>query len=129
MMVCLSLQPQKNDEVWNKIKTEIGCYSLHQVKDRWQYLRRRYIAKKDNMSAKSSGAATMKFDYFDEIDDILRKKPNVTPLAVASSSRGSEGMLPTIHQCHNYKSQTTSIPSLFLRSFLNFVNNLKWHLQ
>ena len=51
--------------------------------------------KRDNMGPKSTGAAPLKCDNFEELDELFGNKPNVTPVAIASSSRGDnkyEGM-------------------------------------
>lgn len=45
------------------------------------------MEKKDNMGQKSSGAGTIKFDYFFEMDEIFSQDPNVQPVSTASSSR------------------------------------------
>lgn len=46
------------------------------------------MEKKDNMSQKSSGASTMKFDYFVQMDEIFSQDPDVQPMSTASSMRG-----------------------------------------
>lgn len=43
----------------------------------------------DNIGSKRSGEAPRYFKYFDEIDEIFSDRPNVVPVALASSSRGS----------------------------------------
>jgi len=47
------------------------------------------------MKATASGAAATKFEYFDLFNEMLGHKPNVVPLATASSSRGQKIMLNT----------------------------------
>lgn len=83
----------RNEQVWHKIseilKSNGHIFSKVQCEHKFKYLKQRYIKKKDNMSSnKQSGAEPFTFDYFNEFDDIFSKKPNVTPIAVASSSRG-----------------------------------------
>jgi len=46
------------------------------------------MEKKDNMSQKSSGAGTMKFDYFFEMHEIFGQDPDVQPVSTASSLQG-----------------------------------------
>lgn len=85
----------KNDKVWDMISRQLSNnFDIHctgqQCKDRFSYIKKNYIKKKDNMSInKDSGAAPFKFDYMQEMDDIFAKKPNLSPIDVASSSRGS----------------------------------------
>jgi alpha-acetolactate decarboxylase len=80
----------KNDKVWQELakdmKTQKFFYSSVQCRDKFKYLKMRYVKKKDNMK-RETGTENFKFDYFDEMDEIFGKKPNVTPVAIASSSR------------------------------------------
>ncbi|KAK5644583.1 hypothetical protein RI129_005883 [Pyrocoelia pectoralis] len=82
----------KNDAVYSMIRDEInseeGNFSTSQVKDKIKYLKMRYMKKKDNMKATSSGAAAIQFAYYEEMDEIFGKKPNVQPVALASSLKG-----------------------------------------
>ncbi|XP_031342999.1 uncharacterized protein LOC116173531 [Photinus pyralis] len=82
----------KNDAVYALMKDEMkndgGNFTTSQIKDKVKYLKMRYMKKKDNMKATSSGAAAIQFTYYEEMDDIYGKKPNVEPIAVASSLRG-----------------------------------------
>lgn len=65
----------------------IERHSEHTCENKLKYLKAKYLQKKDNMSNKSSGARSINFDYFDELDEIFGKEPIVTPVAIASSSR------------------------------------------
>ncbi|KYQ50211.1 hypothetical protein ALC60_10707 [Trachymyrmex zeteki] len=47
----------------------------------------RRMAKIDNMKATTSGAAAIKFEYFDLFNEMFGRNPNVVPLATVSSSR------------------------------------------
>ncbi|CAH0563116.1 unnamed protein product [Brassicogethes aeneus] len=42
------------------------------------------------MKNTSTGAPAIKFEYFDQFNDMFGKKPNITPIAIASSSKGNE---------------------------------------
>lgn len=80
---------ERNDKVWNRISLELIAngymYTSTQCKFKFKYLKSKYMQKKDNMKSTSSGQARIKFLYFDAMDDIFGKKPNVTPISLASS--------------------------------------------
>lgn len=78
----------KNDKVWNMIAQKLPMHATEQIKNKFKYLKQKYMEKKDNMSQKSSGAATIKFDYFFEMDEIFSQDPDVQPMSTASSLRG-----------------------------------------
>lgn len=78
----------KNDKVWQEISTKIPSHTWEQCKNKFKYLKSKYIEKKDNMGAKATGAKAIRFDYFDEMEKIFGQHPNVAPVATASSSRG-----------------------------------------
>lgn len=44
------------------------------------------------MSTKASGAANIKFDYFEEMDQIFKDDANIVPVSIASSSRGEHNL-------------------------------------
>lgn len=76
----------KNDKVWDMIAQKLLMHTTEQIKNKFKYLKQKYMKKKDNMSQKSSGAGTIKFDYFFEIDEIFGQ--DVQPASTASSLRG-----------------------------------------
>lgn len=78
----------KNDKVWDMIAQKLPMHTTEQIKNKFKYLKQKYMEKKDNMSQKSSGASTMKFDYFVEMDEIFSQDPDVQPMSTASSMRG-----------------------------------------
>ncbi|CAH1106748.1 unnamed protein product [Psylliodes chrysocephalus] len=78
----------KNDKVWQEISSKIPSHTWEQCKNKFKYLKSKYIEKKDNMGAKATGAKAIRFDYFDKMEKIFRQHPNVAPVATASSSRG-----------------------------------------
>ncbi|KMQ86325.1 hypothetical protein RF55_14709 [Lasius niger] len=74
----------------NEIMELIGLYKSHEhlFKSTTMKNDKKYMEKKDNMGQKSSGAGTMKFDYFFEMDEIFGQDPDVQPVSTASSLRG-----------------------------------------
>lgn len=48
------------------------------------------------MGQNNSGASTIKFDYFFEMDEIFNQDPNVQPVSTASSSRGVQHASKTL---------------------------------
>lgn len=62
-------------------------YTADQCKNKFKYLKAKYIKKKDNMSDKASGQKKITFEYFDEFEDMFSSEPNISPLAIASTSR------------------------------------------
>lgn len=82
----------RKEAVWKIISTNLAQqnfnYTPKQCEFKFKNLKKKYHAKIDNMKATASGAAAIKFEYFDLFNEILGHKPNVIPLATASSSRG-----------------------------------------
>lgn len=66
-------------------------FSATQCKDKYKYLKSKYTMKKDNMSERASGAAAIKFDYFEEMDEFLGNRHNITPIALASNLLKRDG--------------------------------------
>ncbi|KAJ8934816.1 hypothetical protein NQ314_013185 [Rhamnusium bicolor] len=60
-------------------------YSTTQCLNKFKYLKMRYMKWKD--SQKRSGAATFRFEYASELDEIFGKKPTINPPVIASSQR------------------------------------------
>ncbi|XP_018402146.1 PREDICTED: uncharacterized protein LOC108779259 [Cyphomyrmex costatus] len=52
-----------------------------------KYMKRCYLKKIDNMGPKSTGSTPIKCEYFDELDNLFGKKPNVKPVSVCSTSK------------------------------------------
>jgi len=78
----------KNDKIWDMIAQQLPMHTTKQIKNKFKYLKQKYMEKKDNMGQKSSGASMIKFDYFFEMDKIFSQDPDVEPVSIASSSRG-----------------------------------------
>lgn len=56
-----------------------GC----QCDEKWRSLKRSYMKIKDNMA--KSGAGRIRFEFFQEMDDVLGSKPNVSAEVVYES--------------------------------------------
>lgn len=82
----------KNDKVWSMISINLKSHTAEQCKNKFKYLKQKYIEKKDNMSTKASGATNIKFEYFNEMDEIFKDDANIVPVSVASSSRGERNL-------------------------------------
>ncbi|XP_024883554.1 uncharacterized protein LOC112462157 [Temnothorax curvispinosus] len=78
----------KKDKVWDMIAQKLPMHTTEQIKNKFKYLKQKYMEKKDNMGQKSSGAGSIKFDYFFEMDEIFGQDPDVQPVSTASSLRG-----------------------------------------
>lgn len=57
-----------------------------QCRNKFKYLKSKYVKKNDNMSEKASGQSFLNFEFFEELDEIFNKDPNIVPVALASSS-------------------------------------------
>nr|XP_022909150.1 uncharacterized protein LOC111420402 [Onthophagus taurus] len=81
----------RNDTVWKMISEKLKANNLNfgasQCENKFKNLKRRYQKKKDNMKPTASGAAVIKFEFYNEMEELFGKKPNIEPLAIASSSR------------------------------------------
>ncbi|KAI4457564.1 myb/sant-like dna-binding domain [Holotrichia oblita] len=82
----------KNEKVWQNIGMKLITHTTDQCRNKFKYLRAKYIEKKDNMGDRQTGAKPIKFEYFDEMDRILGEDPNIIPIAVASSSKGADNI-------------------------------------
>lgn len=56
-------------------------------KDKWRSLKKSYTNVKDNKA--KSGAGTVRFEYYQEMDDLIGKKPNNEPMVTFSSEDGA----------------------------------------
>ncbi|KYQ58875.1 hypothetical protein ALC60_02116 [Trachymyrmex zeteki] len=81
----------KAEAVWKKIAAEMKTagyeFSSGQCKDKMKYMKRCYLKKIDHMRSKSTGSAPIKCEYFDELDNLFGKKPNIKPVSVCSTSK------------------------------------------
>ncbi|KAI4468602.1 multifunctional protein ade2 [Holotrichia oblita] len=105
----------RNDIVYKKISEALEkqeyVYTSHQVRDRLKYLKGRYMKWKENM--KTSGAAKYNFDYGEILDDILGKKHNICPPAIADTSANK------VSTCGKYFISTFKATCLYLHTFLD----------
>lgn len=87
-----------------EFRKEGYSFTPTQCENRWKYLRGK---KKDNDSDSNTGGAYFDFEYYNEIDDILRNKPNVVPKYLASSSK----MPSSSSSAASFASQSSSTKS------------------
>ncbi|XP_039313421.1 uncharacterized protein LOC113004792 isoform X2 [Solenopsis invicta] len=66
----------KKDKVWD-IAKKLPTHTTEQIKNKFKYLKQKYLEKKDNIGQKSSGAGAIKFEYFFEMDEIFGQDPDV----------------------------------------------------
>ncbi|KAF7998544.1 hypothetical protein HCN44_010952 [Aphidius gifuensis] len=59
-------------------------YTVNQCKRHFYELKSKYQEKNDNMSHKSSGAAPINFEFYEEFEDMFHDKPNINPKHRAS---------------------------------------------
>lgn len=83
----------RNETVWQHIADVLAQqnhqYNGKQCENRIKYLLSKYKKKVDNMrNEKNSGASPVHFEYFEEMDEIFGRKPNINPKFSACSSRG-----------------------------------------
>lgn len=94
--------PLRNLEVWqliaNEVNKDFGPFSAIQCENKFSYEKKRYIKKKENMGSKSSGAGSIRCQFFEEFDDIFKKQPNINPTSIASSSKGWNPRLDQIER-------------------------------
>lgn len=91
-----------------EFRREECAFTSTQCENRWKYIRAKYIKKKDNDSNGNTGGAYFDFEYFNEIDEILGKKPNVVPKHLASSSCPSSRQKQTSPSCSSSSSSFVS---------------------
>lgn len=80
----------KNSEAWRRVAADVPGFSNKQCEAKFKYLKSLYTKRKDNMGNNSSGARAITFEYFEEFDEIFHQEPNITPVAIASSSSIAE---------------------------------------
>ena len=61
-------------------------YKAHQIMSRWKYVTQLYKAAKRNNNR--SGAAPQTCKFFEELDELLREMPNITPVVTLGSRSG-----------------------------------------
>jgi Myb/SANT-like DNA-binding domain len=71
------------DDAWQKLSEKLAQrgqdFAPGVCKNKMKTLKKSYTKKKDNMGPGSSGAEAMFFEYYNEMDDIFKKSPAITP--------------------------------------------------
>jgi len=79
-----------NKQVWKNIAASINIHgynlSAENCNIKWNGMKKKYKTLKD--AKNKTGAARQRWEYYDIINDMLVKKPDIVPLSTASSSRG-----------------------------------------
>ncbi|XP_036150753.1 uncharacterized protein LOC114254062 [Monomorium pharaonis] len=79
-----------NKQVWKTIAAVINIHGYNLTAEnysiKWTGMKKKYKTLKD--ANNRTGAAKETWEYFNIIDDILRKNPEITPLSIAFSTRG-----------------------------------------
>ncbi|XP_023312370.1 uncharacterized protein LOC108915572 [Anoplophora glabripennis] len=83
--------------IWHKITNDVnvktgGLLSVTTVENKWKSLKRTYRSSKIKMDR--SGSQKRYRQYFNAMDDILAKRPEITPPAIVSSSLGVVSQQP-----------------------------------
>lgn len=80
----------KTHKVWKEICNAMNEFIPNVTPDqcysKWKNLKRRYTQIKDNNNR--TGAAPQEWIHFDAIDNILKERPEIAPLSLASSTAG-----------------------------------------
>ena len=61
-------------------------FTTKQIKTKWMYLKKKYEQVKQRQN--KSGAAAINWLLFDDMQEVLRDVPNVSPVALGSSRKG-----------------------------------------
>lgn len=77
--------------------------TVSHIRNRFKYLKGKYMAVNDNMSDRATGAKRLKFDYLEEFDDLFGKEPNVTPVSECDSSNAT-AQFPPLNVNQDYMS-------------------------
>lgn len=81
---------QQHKTIWKSVVTAFNDkgynVSAEHCNNKWKSLKKRYKTIKDNN--KQSGAGRRYWNFFDAMDEILKKNPEITPLSLASNTDG-----------------------------------------
>lgn len=80
----------KNDKVWQMISSKLRNHTAEQCKNKFKYLKSKYVEKKENMGSRNTGGKPVYFEYFDQLDQLFKNDPNITPICTAASVRGEK---------------------------------------
>ena len=79
---------ERKDKIWQDVAAEMVHYTAVQCENKWKYLKLKYMKKLDNMSDWATGSRPVVLKYFENMHNVLGKKHNAVPLAVAGSLEG-----------------------------------------
>lgn len=83
-----NIQPHKR--IWKEICSTINSIGYNITPDqccsKWKSLKRKYTQIKDNNNR--TGAANQRWIHFEMVDNILKTRPEIEPLSLASSTSG-----------------------------------------
>lgn len=99
-----------NKQIWRDIAASINIHgynlSAEHCNIKWNGMKKKYKTLKD--AKNKTGAARQRWEYYDIINDMLVKKPDIVPLSLASSSRGFQ-----LNQTALSTSESTNIETNF----------------
>lgn len=79
-----------NKQVWKDIAASMNIHGYNLSADncniKWNGMKKKYKTLKDGKN--TTGAARESWEYYNIINDMLVKQPDIVPLSIASSSRG-----------------------------------------
>lgn len=85
-----SLMSPINKQVWNNIAASMNTYGYNLSSEncniKWTGLKKKFKTIKD--ARNKTGTAKQIWEYYDIINEMLSKKPEIEPLSLASNSRG-----------------------------------------
>ena len=84
----------KNHKVWLDITAHFPGRNVDQVKNRFKYLKTKYMKVKDSMGPNGTGKEKVKFKFFHTMDDMFGKEPNVQPVSVCDSTDATNHFPP-----------------------------------
>lgn len=86
----INFNSQPHKIIWKRICTTINEFGYNVTPDqccsKWRSLKRKYKQIKDNNN--HTGAANQRWVHFNNIDNILKKKPEINPVSLASNIGG-----------------------------------------
>lgn len=80
------MQKRVQKEIASNLKKRGYNVTDEQCSVKWKNLKQKYKSVRD--ANNETGRATTVWDYFDLIDELMKNTPEVTPLSLASNTRG-----------------------------------------
>lgn len=106
-------------------------FTRTQIKDKWTNMRKHYVHVKDHN--KQTGAKHKTYRYYDEMDELYGNKPNINPVAIASSLKrniedqntpsSSEDHTTDDEQCKRKKSKVERQLSSWSEKFIQYTKD------